>query len=135
GPAGATVEHPHSQLIALPIVPAFVLEEIEGARRHHAQKERCVFCDVVHQELTSGTRVILENADMVAVAPYAPRFPFETWLLPRRHGARFEEASRQEYEALAWLLKAVLVRMNRALASPAYNLIIHSAPFSEQPTE
>ena len=128
--AGATLEHAHSQLIALPIVPDFVREEIEGARRHFAAKERCVFCDIIRQEMAAGRRVILENADMVALAPYAPRFPFETWLLPRRHGARFEEAPRQEYEALARLLKSVLLRMNRALESPPYNLIIHSSPFS-----
>ena len=133
--AGATLEHTHSQLIALPIVPDFVREEIDGARQHFAAKERCVFCDIIRQEIAAGRRVILESADMVALAPYAPRFPFETWLLPRRHGARFEEAPRQEYEGLARLLKAVLTRMDRALESPAYNLIIHSSPFSEETGE
>ena len=113
--AGATLEHSHSQLIALPIVPDFVREEIDGARRHFEAKERCVFCDIIRQEMAAGRRVIHENADFVALAPYAPRFPFETWLLPRRHGARFEEAPRQEYESLARMLKAVLQRMNRAL--------------------
>ena len=130
-PAGATLEHTHSQLIALPIVPDFVREEVDGARRHFAEKERCVFCDIVRQELADGRRVVLENADIVAVAPYAPRFAFETWLLPKRHGARFEEAPRHEYESLARLLKSVLARMNRALESPAYNLIVHTAPFAD----
>ena len=129
--AGATLEHAHSQLIALPVVPDFVREEIEGARRHFEAKERCVFCDIVRQEMASGTRVIQENADIVALAPYAPRFPFETWLLPRRHASRFEEAPRHEYESLARLLKSVLVRIDRALESPAYNLIVHSAPFND----
>src|SRR5881396_72316 len=133
--AGATLEHTHSQLIALPIVPDFVREEIEGARRHFATKERCVFCDIVHQEIDTGRRVIQENADIVALSPYAPRFPFETWLLPRRHAARFEDAPRHEYEGLARLLKAVLMRVNRALESPPYNLIIHSSPFSEETTD
>jgi UDPglucose--hexose-1-phosphate uridylyltransferase len=129
--AGATLEQTHSQLIALPIVPDFVREEVEGARRHFADKERCIFCDIVHQELKEGVRVILENADMVAVAPWAPRFPFETWLLPRRHASRFEEAPRHEYESLAKVLKAVLGRINRALESPPFNLIVHSSPFTE----
>jgi UDPglucose--hexose-1-phosphate uridylyltransferase len=132
GPAGATLEHSHSQLIALPIVPAFVLEEIDGARRHFAQKERCVFCDILRQELATGSRVILENADMLAIAPYAPRFPFETWIVPRRHRSRFEEAPQHEYESLARLLKALLLRVNRALESPSYNLIVHTSPFSEE---
>jgi UDPglucose--hexose-1-phosphate uridylyltransferase len=131
-PAGATLEHPHSQLIALPIVPDFVREEIEGSRRHYRDKERCVFCDIIRQEVSAGRRVIHENADIVALAPYAPRFPFETWLLPRSHGSRFEDASRQQYESLARMLKTVLTRFDRTLESPAYNMIVHSSPFSEE---
>jgi UDPglucose--hexose-1-phosphate uridylyltransferase len=135
GAAGATLEHTHSQLIALPIVPDFVREEIEGARRHFAAKERCVFCDILHQELTDTRRVIFENADIVALSPYAPRFPFETWLLPKRHGARFEEAARHEFESLARALKSVLQRMDRALEFPPFNLIVHTSPFSEETTD
>ena len=133
--AGATLEHTHSQLIALPIVPDFVREEIDGARRHFAAKERCVFCDIVHQDVRDGRRVIVENADIVALAPYAPRFAFETWLLPKRHGARFEEAPRHDYESLARMIKVVLQRMDRALESPAYNLILHTSPFSQDTSE
>jgi UDPglucose--hexose-1-phosphate uridylyltransferase len=133
--AGATLEHPHSQLIALPIVPDFVRDELEGARAHYRVKERCVYCDIVHQEVRDGRRVIQENADSVALAPFAPRFAFETWLLPKRHGARYETAARHEYESLARLLKAVLQRLDRALESPPYNLIIHTAPFSEEVSE
>jgi UDPglucose--hexose-1-phosphate uridylyltransferase len=129
--AGATLEHPHSQLIALPIVPDFVREELEGAREHYRVKERCVYCDIIQQEARDGRRVIQENADIVALAPFAPRFAFETWLLPKRHGARYETAARHEYESLARLLKAVLQRLDRALESPPYNLIIHTSPFSE----
>jgi UDPglucose--hexose-1-phosphate uridylyltransferase len=134
-PAGATLEHGHSQLIALPIVPYFVREELDGAQRHYLDKERCVFCDIVHQELATGRRIILESADMVALAPYAPRFPFETWVVPRRHLARFEDAGPRELASLARLLKALLRRINRALETPSYNLIIHSSPFSEDTAE
>jgi UDPglucose--hexose-1-phosphate uridylyltransferase len=112
-----------------------VLEEIDGAKRHFKAKERCVFCDIIRQELRAERRVIHENAEFVALAPYAPRFPFETWLLPRVHGARFEDASRHVYEGLARVLKWVLVRMNRALETPPYNLVIHSSPFSLDATE
>src|SRR4051794_28130405 len=129
--AGATLAHPHTQLIALPLVPDFVRDEIDGARRHFSVKARCVFCDMVRQDLRDDRRVVQENAEMIAIAPYAPRFAFETWLLPKKHGARFEEAPRQEYESLARLLKAVLQRMNRALEMPPFNLVLHSSPFSE----
>jgi UDPglucose--hexose-1-phosphate uridylyltransferase len=127
--AGATLEHTHSQLIALPIVPDFVREEVDGARAHFAVKQRCVFCDVIRQEIAGSQRLVLENADIVALAPYAPRFAFETWLLPKRHAARYEEAPRHEYESLARVLKSLLQRMDRALEYPAYNLIVHTAPF------
>ena len=94
------------------------------------QKERCVFCDIVRQELDSRTRVIAENADVRgAVAVCAAVCRSRRGSLPKRHGSAFEEAPRHEYESLARMLKETLQRMNRALQSPPYNLIIHSAPF------
>ena len=129
--AGASLEHSHTQLIALPIVPREVRDEVDGSRRHFQTKERCVFCDILQQEATDGRRLIAENSDVVALAPYAPRFPFETWILPKRHQALFEEAPRQEYVSLARLLGDILRRMNNALQFPPYNLLIHSAPVVE----
>ena len=129
--AGASLDHPHSQLIALPIVPREVRDEVDGARQHYASKERCVFCDLIRQDVADGRRLIAESADMIALAPYAPRFPFETWILPKRHQSLFEDAPRHEYASLARLLADILRRMNKALVSPPYNLLIHSAPLSE----
>jgi len=129
--AGALLEHSHSQLIALPIVPREVRDEVDGAKAHFQSKERCVFCDIIRQETQDERRMIAENADVVAIAPYAPRFPFETWLLPKRHQASFEDAPRHEYAALARLLGDILRRMNRMLQCPPYNLLIHSAPLAE----
>ena len=111
--AGASLDHSHSQLIALPVIPRNVRDEISGARRHFEHKERCVYCDIVRQELDSRVRVISENSDFVALSPYAPRFPFETWLLPKRHGSNFEDAPRHEDQTLARMLKDTLLRMNR----------------------
>jgi UDPglucose--hexose-1-phosphate uridylyltransferase len=129
--AGASLEHSCSQLIALPIVPREVRDEVDGARAHFHVKERCVFCDIVRQESEAGRRLIAENADMVALAPYAPRFPFETWILPRQHQSMFEDAPRHEYASLARLLGDILRRINKTLNMPPYNLLIHSAPFVE----
>ena len=133
GAAGASLEHSHSQLIALPIVPREMKEELYGSKRHFQIKERCVFCDIVRQETRSGLRIIAESADFVAIAPYAPRFPFETWFLPKRHRARFEEATQSEFASLARILKDILLRMNKTLLTPAYNLIVHSAPLQDEP--
>jgi UDPglucose--hexose-1-phosphate uridylyltransferase len=129
--AGAALAHSHSQLIALPLVPHHLREEVDGARRHHHYKERCVFCDIVHHELRAEERVLVETAEFVAVSPYAPRFPFETWVLPRHHRAFYEEAPRPEFGGLARTVKDVLQRMNKALLTPPYNLIVHSSPFFE----
>jgi UDPglucose--hexose-1-phosphate uridylyltransferase len=129
--AGASLEHSHTQLIALPIVPREVRDEVDGSRLHFQTKERCVFCDILQQEATDGRRLIAENADVVALSPYAPRFPFETWILPKRHQALFEDAPRHEYVSLARLLGDILRRMNKALQFPPYNLLVHSAPVAE----
>ena len=129
--AGAAVEHSHLQIIALPIVPREVRDEVEGARAHYEIKERCAFCDILRQEISDGRRVIAESADMVALAPYAPRFPFETWILPRRHEARFEDTPRHELRSLARMLGDILRRMDKALEMPPYNLLVHSAPVKE----
>src|SRR5213080_1668210 len=89
--AGASLEHPHSQLIATPIIPIMVIEELEGSSRYYAMKERCVWCDIVRQERREGRRRIVEANGFVALAPFAPRFPFETWILPVAHGAAYED--------------------------------------------
>ena len=128
--AGATLEHGHSQLMALPIVPDFIRDEIEGARRHYNEKERCVFCDVVRQETADGRRVLHENSDVVAIAPYASRAPFEMWILPRSHASRFEDAPQHVMNSLASMLKFIVARLDRALETPPFNLIIHSAPLA-----
>ena len=133
--AGATLEHSHGQLIALPIVPKHVLEEMEGAKQYYVYKERCVFCDIVRQETEAEVRVVDENVNFLTLEPYAPRFPFETWILPKRHESAFENSSSQVYETLAKSLKNLLTRADQVLDMPAYNLVIHTAPVQEGPID
>jgi UDPglucose--hexose-1-phosphate uridylyltransferase len=136
GPAaGATQEHSHSQLIALPIIPTSVIEEIDGCRAHYTQKERCIYCDIIRQEQTDGTRIVAENAEFVCLAPFAARFPFEMWILPKRHAAYFEESQKTQFELLARMLSDALTRMNRALEHPPYNFLLRSSPFHERTGE
>jgi UDPglucose--hexose-1-phosphate uridylyltransferase len=130
--AGATVAHPHSQLIATPIVPLTVAEELEHARAYHAYRERCLFCDILHQELEERSRVVVESERVIAFAPFAARFPFETWLLPRSHAAAFEDAGEAELRDLAGVLRDVLRRLEVAVGDPPYNLLLHSAPFGTE---
>jgi len=126
--AGASLEHTHSQLIALPVVPKRVQEEVTGARDYYSYKERCLFCDVIRQEFSSGVRLVAENEKFFAVCPFAPRFPFELWIIPKEHQSSFEESSRTEFQHLAALLKDMLGRLEAVLDHPAYNYIIHTSP-------
>lgn len=132
-PAGATLEHTHSQLIALPVVPKRVQEEIDGARRYFDFKERCVYCDIERQESSSGARVVLETDHFLVVCPYAPRFPFETWIIPRRHRSHFENSDATELQNLAWATRQLVRKIDKVLERPAYNCVIHSAPVQEGP--
>jgi UDPglucose--hexose-1-phosphate uridylyltransferase len=133
--AGATLEHSHSQLIALPIVPVQVQEELVGSRKHFNLKERCLFCDTLRQEMQSRIRVVVETPLFIALAPFAPRFPFETWLLPKRHISNYSGATNEEYRDLAGLLQDILRRLDRALSHPPYNFVIHTSPFREEVNE
>jgi UDPglucose--hexose-1-phosphate uridylyltransferase len=133
--AGASLEHTHSQLIALPVVPKRVREETDGAREYFNFKERCIFCDIIRQETESGIRVIADTPAFIAVAPFAPRFPFEIWIMPRVHQSAFEDSQKQEFEQLAVMLKDMLMRLDKVLDYPAYNYIIHTSPIPESPNE
>jgi len=130
--AGASLEHPHSQLIATPMVPMMVEQELEGSLRHFRMKKRCIWCDIIHQEMQGKARslgrLILGEGGFVALCPYAPRFPFETWILPEGHRSSYEDAEGMDSEALARVLREVLRRMNSVLGDPAWNLSLHSSP-------
>jgi UDPglucose--hexose-1-phosphate uridylyltransferase len=129
--AGASLEHPHSQLIATPIIPIMVAEELTGSLQYYLMKERCVWCDMLRQERRSRGRLILDAQGFVALAPFAPRFPFETWILPVQHRAAFEDSAEEELRGLAVVLGEFLRRMNGVLSDPPYNFMLHTAPFRE----
>lgn len=129
--AGATLSHAHSQLIALPVVPSELQAELDGARDHFGRKERCVFCDVLEQELSVKERIVGESAGAVAFAPWASKSPFETWIMPRTHRSSFEACGPAELQAVAGLLSLVLRKMDLALERPAFNLYLHTMPLRE----
>ncbi len=133
--AGATLEHSHSQLIALPIVPHLVAEEMAGARDYYRYKERCIFCDIVRQEIQQGDRIVLENGEFVSIAPFASFSPFEAWILPKRHSSFFEECQVHEIQSLSWIFQETLRRLEKALNFPPYNFTLHTTPFKERSLE
>ncbi|MBD3237403.1 MAG: galactose-1-phosphate uridylyltransferase [Candidatus Eisenbacteria bacterium] len=126
--AGATLAHPHTQLIAMPIVPRSILDELSGCQQHYELKERCIFCDIIHQELGEGRRIVAENENFVSLAPFAPRFAYETWLLPKAHQSSFERIPDEHLDGLARAMRETLQRIHRLLERPAYNFVIHTSP-------
>ena len=129
-PAGASLEHPHSQLYAIGVQPPSLDDELEGARRFHEQNGACVFCRTLDDERRAGTRIIFENEAFVVFAPYAARTPFETWIMPRRHAASFGELDpSREKPAFAESLQLTLRALHEGLNDPPFNYFIHSVPF------
>ena len=128
--AGARLDHSHSQLTAFPVIPPALADKLRGAARYMAVAGRCVFCSLLEQELADGRRVVRDREAVVAIAPYASRVPFETWLMPRDHSPRFEEATDATLEVLASTLKSVMARIDWALERPACNFVLHTAPLS-----
>jgi UDPglucose--hexose-1-phosphate uridylyltransferase len=132
--AGATLEHSHSQLIALPVTPRQVAEEIEGAKRHYDHRERCIFCDIAGQERKDRSRLIFENDEFLVFAPWAPRSPFETWILPKRHESSFEAEPKERLGLCAQALRTTVRRIGSALGRPAYNFMVHTNPLRDPPS-
>jgi UDPglucose--hexose-1-phosphate uridylyltransferase len=126
--AGASLEHPHTQIIALPMVPKNVHEEIRGAQHYFEYRERCLFCDIIRLELQDKERVILENKHFLAFCPFVSRFPFEAWIIPKKHSNYFCHMSGEEIAALAPILREMIGKIKKAFSGLSYNYIIHSAP-------
>ena len=126
--AGATLEHLHSQLVALPSVPKEALDEIDGAKAHFAATGRCIYCEMIEREIAQRERLVFDHDKFVALCPFAPRFAYETWILPKTHRAIFENSSEQETSQFARALRETITRLNHALDNPPFNYFIHSLP-------
>ncbi len=131
--AGALYDHPHAHLLALPVPNRWVEEETEAGWRHHAEHGTCLFCDVLDRELEARERVLTANEEFVALAPYAAKTPFETWILPRRHASGYAGVAANHLPMLADILQDVLRALNYALDRPPYNMALHTVPGGEQP--
>ncbi len=133
--AGASLDHPHSQLISLPIIPKRVKEEIDGSLTHYQKTQHCIFCDIIEHERKRTSRIVYENNRFIAIAPFASRFPFETWLLPKQHQSHFEYISPEDRQDLAESLLFVLKQLNNLLENPPYNYMLHSSPCNQPACE
>jgi UDPglucose--hexose-1-phosphate uridylyltransferase len=130
--AGASLDHSHSQLIVSPIVPITIQEELEGTEAFYRYRGRSIFQDMIQQELATDSRVVLDSPNFLVFCPFASRFPFETWILPKQHSSHFENITRPAIEDLGSVLKQTLRKLEIALDDPPYNFVIHTAPFDRQ---
>ncbi len=130
--AGASLEHSHSQLIALPIVPKKIKEALRGAEKYFGFKERCVYCDLIDQELEAQERMICENENFIAFCPFAACTPFEIWILPKKHVSHFFNIPEELVYEFSAMLKDVLLRLKKILTDPPFNFIINTAPIQHE---
>ncbi len=126
--AGNHFGHPVSHLASTPVIPKRIKEELDGAKQYFAYKERCIFCDLLREELKVSSRVILETRHYAAFCPYASKFPFEAWILPKRHNCAFQDIRPEELEDLALILSSMLKKLKALFPDLSYNYFIHSAP-------
>ena len=129
--AGATLAHPHLQLIATPVTPRAISVELDSAREHFHLKERCLCCDLLEQELQARERIVSLDEHFAVVAPYASRFPFELTVIPRKHAHSFSDEPAAILSTLARTLKETLARLKSVLRDPPYNFVLHTAPNTE----
>lgn len=126
--AGASLEHSHSQLIALPILPRMIVSELAGAQSHYQYKERCIFCDIIRQEIQQKERVVCQNDRFITITPFAPRTPFEMWILPKRHSSAYYNQSEADILSLAQLFSESLRRLGKCIVDVPYNFVLHTEP-------
>lgn len=133
--AGTSLEHPHSQLIATPIIPPHVRNPIEQAVRYHDTHGRCIYCVMLEEEVRRNERLIMESEHFISYAPYASRTPFEVRIMPKKHQASFAQIGDPEIVDFAGLLRNILARIHKGLGNPDYNFIIRSAPVGDENAE
>ena len=129
--AGTSLEHPHCQMVSLPVIPRHVRQRLQDASAYYDEHGSCAFCDMWRQELSGGVRVVVEGRHCVAFVPYAAFSPFHTWVVPKRHMAAFGGACEEELEDVAAVLRALLRRMYFGLHDPDFNFVVRTAPNHE----
>ena len=126
--AGASIPHPHSQLMAIPVVAPYIKLELDESARYYKSNKHCVFCIMAEYESEEKKRVVFENDEFIAFCPFASRAAFEVWVMPKKHNPYFERITNQQKVKLAEVFSKGLGSIYKALNDPPYNFYIHSAP-------
>ena len=129
---GVFNRHPHSHLMALPVIPKRIEEEIVGTLDYFHRKERCIYCDILKEEMSSGKRVVLETPHFLVFSPFASRFPFETWIVPKAHASDFHSIDGERIADLAVALQSLFRRFHQLISDPPYSLTFHTSPVQDR---
>jgi UDPglucose--hexose-1-phosphate uridylyltransferase len=129
--AGATVEHVHSQILGVPLVPREITAELASVEQFHRETGRCIFCDLIEREIDDGARVIASTDHCIAIVAFAGRFPYETWVLPKRHEGDFRKTDDAVIADAAALTRLILQRLESVIARPSYNVALHTSPLHD----
>lgn len=125
---GVFNRHPHSHIIAMPVIPRRIDEEIYGTLDYYQRKERCIFCDIIKEEIVMKKRVILETVHFLVFSPFASRYPFETWIVPKKHAPDFHHIQEEGIEDLSVAIQSLFLRFHKLLSDPPYSLALHTSP-------
>jgi UDPglucose--hexose-1-phosphate uridylyltransferase len=120
--------HPHSHIMAMPVIPRRIDEEIWGTLDYFQRKERCIFCDIIKEEKAAKKRVVLESVHFLVFSPFASRYPFETWIVPKTHSPDFHHIKKEEMEDLSVVTQSLFLRYYKLLADPPYSVTFHTSP-------
>ena len=112
-----------------------IVSELEGSQSYYKYKERCIFCDIIRQEINQDVRIVCQNEQFITITPYAPRSPFEMWLLPKKHSSSFTSLDEQSYASLTSLFSETMRRLDRCLPDVPYNFVLHTSPLRSTPLE
>ncbi len=131
--AGASLEHTHSQLVALPILPRMITSELAGTLSYYNYKNRCIFCDIIRQEIQQDVRVLCSNDDFITLMPFAPRTPFEMWIIPRKHNSSYMDIDDHALARLTDIFSETLRRLDTCIPGVPYNFVLHTQPLRSEP--
>ncbi|MGQ9617810.1 MAG: galactose-1-phosphate uridylyltransferase [Candidatus Aminicenantia bacterium] len=126
--AGTSLEHPHSQLIGLPIIPTDIRQRLWDAMRYYDETGECIYCRNLKEELSDRERIVLETENFVVFIPYAAYSPFHTWIFPKIHRCSFLDTGKEELKELSQVLKTILLKLYKGLKDPDYNILLRSFP-------
>jgi UDPglucose--hexose-1-phosphate uridylyltransferase len=126
---GASIRHSHSQIVAMPFIPPRIQLELEGAHRYYQSDGKCAYCEIIKKEIGYQQRLLCKNEHFIAVLAFAPRFAYETWIIPLDHQAVFSEADDASIISLVSIYKKIMEMFTNILGEFPYNLVVHTAPY------